>query len=364
MNSPPLMPIRRWIFHTARFIPTCCIVDRQASTCWYTESIRVPSRSNRNDGVLRASMVTPGSSLNYRTRVITTEGLSARLREIDDIGVGPEGVYRLAWTDEDAATRGWFERQAAAVGLRVLCDPAGNLWACPPADAPWWGIGSHLDSVRGGGRFDGPLGVACGFEVAAALAGAAPPVAVVSFADEEGARFNTPTFGSKALSGRLDLPGVLSRRDDAGVALGDAMRGGRGGSRAESRARRAGSSSSQASSRFTSTRRPILRARARRSGWCGRSPRGRGSRWCCAGGPTTPGPRPATSAATRCRRPRDWSSAPRTSPICRSLAHGHDLSDRGQAERADDDRRRGAAVDRRAGARWVRRDRRVACRRG
>jgi N-carbamoyl-L-amino-acid hydrolase len=170
-------------------------------------------------------MVTPGSSLNYRTRVITTEGLSTRLREIGDIGVGPEGVYRLAWTDEDAATRGWFERQAAGVGLRVLCDPAGNLWACPSVDAPWWGIGSHLDSVRGGGPFDGPLGVACGFEVAAALAGAAPPVAVVSFADEEGARFNTPTFGSKALSGRLDLPGVLSRRDDAGVALGDAMRG-------------------------------------------------------------------------------------------------------------------------------------------
>jgi N-carbamoyl-L-amino-acid hydrolase len=46
----------------------------------------------------------------------------------------------------------------------------------------------------------------------------------VSFADEEGARFNTPTFGSKALAGRLDLAAVLSRRDDAGVALGDAMR--------------------------------------------------------------------------------------------------------------------------------------------
>ena len=47
---------------------------------------------------------------------------------------------------------------------------------------------------------------------------------MLSFADEEGARFNTPTFGSKALSGRLDLPAVLERRDDAGVALGDAMR--------------------------------------------------------------------------------------------------------------------------------------------
>ena len=110
---------------------------------------------------------TSSSSLNYRTRVITAESLAARLPELDDIGVGPEGVYRLAWTEEDAATRAWFERQAADIGLRVERDPAGNLWACPDADPPWWGIGSHLDSVRGGGRFDGPLGVACAFEIAA-----------------------------------------------------------------------------------------------------------------------------------------------------------------------------------------------------
>jgi N-carbamoyl-L-amino-acid hydrolase len=91
--------------------------------------------------------------------------------------------------------------------------------------------------VRGGGRFDGPLGVACGLEIAAA-AGAGPvasgrgpvasgpgPVAVISFADEEGARFNTPTFGSRALAGRLELEPLLDRRDDAGIALGDALRG-------------------------------------------------------------------------------------------------------------------------------------------
>ena len=161
--------------------------------------------------------------------MITTENLAARLRGLEDIGVGPEGVYRLAWTAEDAATRAWFERQAADIGLRVVRDPAGNLWACPDEEPPWWGMGSHLDSVRGGGRFDGPLGVACAFEVAAELAsgvaaGQARPVAVVSFADEEGARFNTPTFGSKALAGRLDLPAVLSRRDSEGVVLSDAMR--------------------------------------------------------------------------------------------------------------------------------------------
>jgi N-carbamoyl-L-amino-acid hydrolase len=81
-------------------------------------------------------------------------------------------------------------------------------------------VGSHLDSVRDGGRYDGALGVAAAFEIAAR---SAAPVAVVSFADEEGARFNTPTFGSRALVGRLDVEDVLARRDDDGVALADAM---------------------------------------------------------------------------------------------------------------------------------------------
>jgi N-carbamoyl-L-amino-acid hydrolase len=152
--------------------------------------------------------------------MLTAEALAARLDALGDIGVRPEGVYRMAWTAEDAATRAWFEQQAAQAGLRFERDPAGNLWACPDADPPWWGIGSHLDSVRGGGHYDGPLGVACGFEIAAQVGGR---VAVVSFADEEGARFNTPTFGSKALVGRLDLPAVLDRRDDDGVSLRDAM---------------------------------------------------------------------------------------------------------------------------------------------
>ena len=155
--------------------------------------------------------------------MITEAALTERFGALGDIGVGPEGVHRLAWTNEDAATRAWFERQAAEVGLRVERDPAGNLWACPEAEPPWWGVGSHLDSVRGGGRFDGPLGVACGFEIAA---NSKRPVAVLSFADEEGARFNTPTFGSKALAGRLDLPAVLERRDDDGVSLAEAMRAG------------------------------------------------------------------------------------------------------------------------------------------
>ena len=112
--------------------------------------------------------------------MITASGLKARLAELDDVGIGEDGVNRLAWTEEDERCRGWFGRQAQSVGRSVARDPAGNLWACPEQRPPWWAIGSHLDSVRAGGRFDGPLGVVCGFEIAAR---SEQPFAVISFAE-------------------------------------------------------------------------------------------------------------------------------------------------------------------------------------
>jgi N-carbamoyl-L-amino-acid hydrolase len=152
--------------------------------------------------------------------VIAAAELRDRLAGLDEVGVRPDGVHRLAWTEELATAEAWFGEQARAAGLRVERDPAGSLWALPAGDGPWWATGSHLDSVRAGGRFDGPLGVAAGFAVAERVAG----VAVLAFADEEGARFNTPTFGSRALAGRLDIADALARTDDDGVALADAMR--------------------------------------------------------------------------------------------------------------------------------------------
>ena len=151
--------------------------------------------------------------------VIEAAELEALLADLVPIGLDETGATtRLAWTDEDEQAAAWFARRAAALGRRMERDPAGNLWACPDTPPPWWAVGSHLDSVRAGGRFDGALGVAAGFAVAERA-----PVAVVSFADEEGARFNTPTFGSRALVGRLDVDDALDRVDEHGVTLGDAM---------------------------------------------------------------------------------------------------------------------------------------------
>jgi hydantoinase/carbamoylase family amidase len=82
--------------------------------------------------------------------------------------------------------------------------------------------GSHLDSVPGGGRFDGPLGVLGGLEAVRRIGGQLRTLTVVAFRDEEGWRFGRGCFGSRALCGRLE-PEELATRDAGGVMLGDAI---------------------------------------------------------------------------------------------------------------------------------------------
>jgi beta-ureidopropionase / N-carbamoyl-L-amino-acid hydrolase len=148
------------------------------------------------------------------------------------IGRDPAGGWtRLAWTEEDRAARSWFESEAAARGLAVERDPAGNLWAWWPGSAPDAGgvvaVGSHLDTVRGGGAYDGALGVVSGLLAVGELIGRGVeperPVAVVAFADEEGGRFGVPTFGSRVLTGALDPTDVLRRVDQDGTTVAEAL---------------------------------------------------------------------------------------------------------------------------------------------
>jgi N-carbamoyl-L-amino-acid hydrolase len=152
--------------------------------------------------------------------VISAADLAELISRLEEIGRSERGTTRLAWTAEDEAAGAWFAETAAGCGLRTERDSAGNLWACPDGPGPWWAVGSHLDSVRDGGRYDGALGVVAGFAIARR---SSAPVAVIAFADEEGARYNTPTFGSRALAGQLDAADVLTRVDADGVSMREAM---------------------------------------------------------------------------------------------------------------------------------------------
>jgi N-carbamoyl-L-amino-acid hydrolase len=153
------------------------------------------------------------------------------LRELQDVGVDPAGgVTRLSWTPVDRELREWFAERAARAGLEVETDRNGNLWAWWASELPGTAfvVGSHLDSVRSGGIWDGPLGVAGGFEAVETLRteGFRPsrPVAIVAFAEEEGARFGAACLGSRLMTGALEPDRALALTDPEGVTLADALR--------------------------------------------------------------------------------------------------------------------------------------------
>jgi N-carbamoyl-L-amino-acid hydrolase len=146
--------------------------------------------------------------------------------ELAAIGRTETGWNRLAWTPLEAEARAWFSRTATGLGLTVEQDGAGTLWAVTE-DAergPWVCAGSHLDTQPDGGAYDGALGVVAALEAAATVlesgAGRRHPLAVVAFVDEEGARFRTATFASRAITGRLDIDHVLDVMGDAPAIYG------------------------------------------------------------------------------------------------------------------------------------------------
>ena len=144
---------------------------------------------------------------------------------------GTGGYRRYAWTREDADLREWFAGEAAARGLDLVADRAGNLWAWwgnPDADGPGVVLGSHLDSVPDGGAFDGPLGVVSALAAVDALRarGVTParPLGVAVFGDEEGARFGVACAGSRLLTGALAPDRARGLTDGDGVSMAEALR--------------------------------------------------------------------------------------------------------------------------------------------
>lgn len=157
-------------------------------------------------------------------RPIEAAELNALLADLIPIGRDDAGgTTRLAWTDEDEQAAAWFARRARAIGRTTERDPAGNLWACPDVPPPWWAVGSHLDSVRAGGRFDGALGVAAALEAVEAVGRQDRTLGVVAFRGEE-----TGCIGSRARRDRGTLPGTfveLHIEQGPRLALADAPLG-------------------------------------------------------------------------------------------------------------------------------------------
>jgi allantoate deiminase len=136
--------------------------------------------------------------------------LAADLEEAARIGAEDGGVSRFAWTPELAQANEWLVARLESLGLETEIDPAGNVfgrWNEGEGTAVL--VGSHLDTVPRGGRYDGALGVLAALDVVRTLkregASLRRPLAIVSFNDEEGSRFQTGMLGSRAFVGDLDL---------------------------------------------------------------------------------------------------------------------------------------------------------------
>jgi allantoate deiminase len=150
------------------------------------------------------------------------------LRQLARLTGNDDGAQRVAWTDTWTKANDWLREELAGIdGVTVDSDAAGNLWATAPGDSERFVIvGGHLDSVPDGGWLDGCLNVIAGLEVLRALAPEQRPLTIklVSWADEEGARFGRSLFGSSAASGTLDPDEVRGLTDRDGTALPDALR--------------------------------------------------------------------------------------------------------------------------------------------
>jgi allantoate deiminase len=154
--------------------------------------------------------------------------VAATLDELARIGGGADGgVTRLAWTHELFDAYAWTADRMRALGLAVETDAAGNLigrWEVGNGTPVL--VGSHLDTVPTGGRFDGALGVAAAVHAVAMLQedGFEPrrPVWITAFMDEEGARFDAALFGSRAFAGEA-LESLGDRMDADGTSLREAM---------------------------------------------------------------------------------------------------------------------------------------------
>ena len=141
----------------------------------------------------------------------------------------PGRITRRYGTPALAAARDLVAGWMREAGLDVRVDAIGNLrgrYAGTEPAAPALLLGSHLDSVRDAGRYDGPLGVLAAIAAVERLHKAGRrvrfPVEVVTFADEEGLRFQTTYLGSRTLTGLIDVS-TLDRPDQDGITLRDAI---------------------------------------------------------------------------------------------------------------------------------------------
>lgn len=162
--------------------------------------------------------------------LINGERLKDSVEKFADFGrTKNNGVTRLALSEEDRLVRDYFRTCCEELGMTVSFDDLGNMYAflLGTQNKPPLVIGSHLDTVKKGGRFDGVLGVLAGLEIVRTLVenNITPtiPIMLVDFTNEEGARFEPSMMASGILSGKFDKNTMFQKQDIDGVTFEEAL---------------------------------------------------------------------------------------------------------------------------------------------
>ncbi|WP_081673068.1 M20 family metallo-hydrolase [Pontibacillus marinus] len=155
-----------------------------------------------------------------------TEHLT-KLNLVDEMNYDT-GFTRLSYSEEEKQAHETFRHIALSLGLEVHQDEAGNQWATWKVDdkVPTVAVGSHVDTVRSGGGYDGVAGVLAGLASIKLLKDRdfipSKNITVICFASEESARFGVSTIGSKALTGLLE-DNLAEVKDSDGVSVREAL---------------------------------------------------------------------------------------------------------------------------------------------
>lgn len=141
-----------------------------------------------------------------------------------------KGLTRMTFTKEDRGAREYLKEQMRQAGLEVFEDAAGTIVGRLEGeiDSPVVMIGSHYDSVKNGGNFDGPAGVVSGLEIARVMKdnNLKPkyPVEFIAMIEEEGTRFGGGLFASRAMVGDVTRESLDTFKDSQGISIAEAMK--------------------------------------------------------------------------------------------------------------------------------------------
>ena len=171
------------------------------------------------------------SQISGTTYKVNQQRLLGRLATMAAIGATDGGgVTRLALSDEDKQARDLLATWMSEAGLEVRIDDVGNMTGNRPGrrDLSPVLIGSHLDTIVKGGRFDGVLGVLAALEVVETLndhqVTTELPIAIVNWTNEEGVRFEPAMTCAGVAAGRFTVEEIHDKVDRAGLRFGDELR--------------------------------------------------------------------------------------------------------------------------------------------